>query len=494
MINQHANRRRVPVPAGVWVRDGRSVRAVPVSRATSSAPGDVVWLLSARVAAVGAAAILVLALGQSAAAVGALLVAAAIALPGSRRARPVLSQLPMLGAIAAVVGAPTALAVALVAPRLFGLAAPDALIVVAVAGGVLVVIVGARLATAHLRVARRVFVVGRDADVCRVRDELGSAGIAGFAVEAHMGNASERGASIGEFRDDLLVYPVGTSPDGIQATLAEGVAVDVDVLDHGSFHELAFGSVSIADLDASWFARLMRPGRRTQGRTRKRVLDLAVVIALFPIALPLVALLALMTWMRDGKAPFFVQVRTGEGGRPFTMLKLRTMRVGDSTRQSWCAQDDDRVTELGGFLRRTHLDELPQLVNVVRGEMSLVGPRPEQPQIALDLAEELPHYAWRQSVKPGLTGWAQVRCGYAGSAEGSATKLRNDLFYLKHRSLGLDVAILLETARTVVADRQYAAAPGRVEHRAHAPQTLSQTLDTTVLTTVAPASVGALEP
>jgi lipopolysaccharide/colanic/teichoic acid biosynthesis glycosyltransferase len=131
------------------------------------------------------------------------------------------------------------------------------------------------------------------------------------------------------------------------------------------------------------------------------------------------------------------------------------MRVDGSEREAWCAEDDGRVTTVGRFMRRTHLDELPQLFNVIRGDMSLVGPRPEQPSLVNHLEERIPYYDRRHLVRPGITGWAQVQCGYAGSDLGSTLKACYDLYYIRHRSAGLDFCILLETVRTLIMDQQW---------------------------------------
>jgi lipopolysaccharide/colanic/teichoic acid biosynthesis glycosyltransferase len=133
---------------------------------------------------------------------------------------------------------------------------------------------------------------------------------------------------------------------------------------------------------------------------------------------------------------------------------MRTMRPGSGSGAQWSELDDPRITRLGKLLRRTHIDELPQLVNVIRGDMSLVGPRPEQPEFVDRLERTLPYYQRRHLSKPGITGWAQIRCGYAGSDVGSAWKLSHDLYYLKHRSVGLDALILVETLATLLFDRQ----------------------------------------
>jgi lipopolysaccharide/colanic/teichoic acid biosynthesis glycosyltransferase len=165
---------------------------------------------------------------------------------------------------------------------------------------------------------------------------------------------------------------------------------------------------------------------------------------------------------RDGGPALFTQVRIGEQGHRFRLLKLRTMRVGADSSAQWACADDPRMTRVGGWLRRTHLDELPQLVNVLRGEMSLVGPRPEQPQFVDRLEQMLPFYQRRHLMRPGITGWAQIRCGYAGSDIGSAWKLCHDLYYAKHRSAGVDLLILCETLATLVFEREAVMKPENV--------------------------------
>jgi lipopolysaccharide/colanic/teichoic acid biosynthesis glycosyltransferase len=175
-------------------------------------------------------------------------------------------------------------------------------------------------------------------------------------------------------------------------------------------------------------------------------MDLAFALVAGVAALPLLAVLALII-RRDGGPVFFRQMRIGEHGLPFTLYKLRTMRGEADGVLRWSTEDDPRVTPVGRLLRRTHVDELPQLLNVLRGEMSIVGPRPEVPEFVERLEQQLEFYPRRHLVKPGITGWAQVRCGYAGSDIGSAWKLCHDLYYLKHRSLALDLMIVAETAR-----------------------------------------------
>ena len=223
------------------------------------------------------------------------------------------------------------------------------------------------------------------------------------------------------------------------------------------FHERRFGAVPLAEIDYAWFTQLAGRHGHPLRAFAKRALDLAATIPLGLLLGPPLAVFALLI-RRDGGPALFRQERIGRGGRPFTIYKLRTMEHQPDSAATWTTVDDTRITPGGRFLRKTHLDEAPQLWNVVKGDMSIVGPRPEQGTYVAQLQELIPFYGQRHIVKPGLTGWAQVRAGYSGSLEGTAVKLCNDLYYVKHHSLSLDLAIMLETLRALVADRQFGVA------------------------------------
>jgi lipopolysaccharide/colanic/teichoic acid biosynthesis glycosyltransferase len=167
---------------------------------------------------------------------------------------------------------------------------------------------------------------------------------------------------------------------------------------------------------------------------------------------PLVPIIALLIKL-DSKGPvFFKQVRVGEGEKPFVLIKFRTMSqdAEKTTGAVWAEKNDSRVTKLGSFLRKTRLDEIPQLFNILRGDMSFIGPRPERPEFVEDLKKVIPFYSERHFVKPGLTGWAQVRYTYAASVEDAIEKLRYDLFYIKNMSIFLDTLIILETVKVIL--------------------------------------------
>lgn len=187
-------------------------------------------------------------------------------------------------------------------------------------------------------------------------------------------------------------------------------------------------------------------------RKLKRMADILLASVLLVTFLPLLMLLCLAIWLEDRGPVLYIQPRTGWMGSTFQLIKLRTMRVTPpGTPTPWTSQNDHRVTAVGGFLRRTRLDELPQLINVLLGQMSLIGPRPEQPSIDEKLAARIPHYAKRYWMLPGLSGWAQV-CGpaYPSTPEEAELKLSYDLYYLRNWSFSLDLLILAKTIKTLL--------------------------------------------
>ncbi len=225
----------------------------------------------------------------------------------------------------------------------------------------------------------------------------------------------------------------------------------VRVLSALTAHEEITQRTSLATLNGHGEKTLeTAPGNKYATRL-KRVLDVAVTLALMPLALPLMGLAALAVILTDGFPAFYRQERVGKDHRPFSMLKVRTM-VKDAeadTGPVWAKADDPRITRVGRFLRATRLDELPQLFNVLRGDMSLVGPRPERPAFVAQFAQRIPYYEQRLLVRPGVTGWAQINHNYDRNEEDVYEKLRYDLYYLRHLSLPLDLQILLTTVGVV---------------------------------------------
>jgi exopolysaccharide biosynthesis polyprenyl glycosylphosphotransferase len=285
----------------------------------------------------------------------------------------------------------------------------------------------------------------------------------GSAAGAHrLGELGELARIVVEHDLDLLVMGSDAPRLDVFSEVTETcLGLPVRLVELSSLFEEVFGHVPTAEINASWFQCLAEPHSRTSASPVKRLVDVCGALISLTLALPLLPVLVLLI-RRDGGPALFTQVRIGEGGERFRLLKLRTMRVGMDSSAQWACADDPRMTRVGAWLRRTHLDELPQLVNVLRGEMSLVGPRPEQPEFVDRLEQMLPFYQRRHLMRPGITGWAQIRCGYAGSDIGSAWKLCHDLYYAKHRSAGVDLLILCETLATLFFEREAVMKPENV--------------------------------
>jgi hypothetical protein len=226
----------------------------------------------------------------------------------------------------------------------------------------------------------------------------------------------------------------------------------VRIVTAAAFQETHLGRVDIDALTPA--AILAGEGFTTSGLgdTIKRAGDICISIAMIAVTLPLMLLTALAIKADSPGPVLYRQQRVGAHGRIFTVLKFRSMTVDAEAggKARWAQRQDPRVTRVGRFIRATRIDELPQLVNVISGEMSLVGPRPERPVFVEQLTEAIPFYAQRAYVKPGLTGWAQVNYPYGASVEDAREKLAYDLYYVKHRSLLLDLRILLATVRVVL--------------------------------------------
>ena len=218
--------------------------------------------------------------------------------------------------------------------------------------------------------------------------------------------------------------------------------------------EEVLGRIPVEHLGQHWFPTPFWNAPRMRGvqAMLKRVVDLGFALVGLLILAIFLPFIALAIRLDSPGSIFYTQEREGRGGRRFRIIKFRSM-VSDAERAGkavWATRDDPRITRVGKFMRRTRLDELPQFVNVLRGEMSIVGPRPERPQFVAQLQEEIPFYRARLSVKPGLTGWAQVKYRYGNTTEDALIKLQYDLYYIKHQSMVLDILILLRTIRVVL--------------------------------------------
>ncbi len=226
----------------------------------------------------------------------------------------------------------------------------------------------------------------------------------------------------------------------------------VDVTEQLTFLERETGRVRLDILNPAWLIFGEGFRRNALRRLSARALDLSAALVVLALAWPFMLLTALAIKIEDGfRAPvLYRQRRVGLLGEPFELMKFRSMRVdAEKDGAQWARKGDTRVTRVGAFIRKVRLDELPQLLNVLRGQMSFVGPRPERPEFVAELAERIPYYVERHSVKPGLTGWAQLCYPYGSSEQDALEKLQYDLYYVKNNTLLFDLAILVQTAEVV---------------------------------------------
>ena len=326
-------------------------------------------------------------------------------------------------------------------------------------------VTGAVIGTSAFR--RRVMVLGAGRRAERLRG-IGERPESGFSVVAYiaMGNGSpvvtnaiqrETIQDLGAFVDQLGVSEVVLALEERRNALPlkdllRIKTMGVHVNDFSSFMERETGRVDLDSVNPSWliFSDGFSSGRMVS-TVAKRAFDVIASGLLLLLTFPLIALFAVLVKL-DSKGPaFFRQPRVGLYGEVFEVIKLRSMRTdAEKDGVKWAEKDDPRITRLGRFIRKVRIDELPQTWSVLKGEMSFVGPRPEVPKFVAELEEQLPYYAERHMVKPGITGWAQINYPYGASIEDARHKLEYDLYYVKNYSPFLDLLILLQTLRVVL--------------------------------------------
>jgi len=286
-----------------------------------------------------------------------------------------------------------------------------------------------------------------------------------------LGESSELAQILTAEHPAIVVLAVERDRPAVFETLLDNAHLGFRVVEAAQFSEHAFGRVPVRDIQRAWFMSVLHLYQRPYSRISKRIFDILSAAALLIVSLPFLPFLALGVMLSRG--PLIVtQTRIGEFGQQFQMYKFRTMvaNAEQPGQPVWAKRGDPRVTGVGRVLRRLRLDELPQIWNVLRGDMSIVGPRPERPEFVQFLEQRMPFWSHRHLVKPGITGWAQVRRGYTSDAEGSIDKLSYDLWYLRHRSITVDLAICLQTLGVLVRgtpeprDPRTSTAPHPVDH------------------------------
>ena len=267
-----------------------------------------------------------------------------------------------------------------------------------------------------------------------------------------LGNTTDIPRLVDEYAIDRIVVGLADRRGRLPVQeLMHAKLSGIRVEDATATYERITGKLLVDNLRPSWL--IFSDGFRVSAGTRlvKRAFDLGLASLGLVAASPIWLLAAVAIWIEDGFPVIYRQERAGRHGRPFTLFKFRSMRHdAEGETPLWAIDADPRVTTVGRALRTTRLDELPQLWNVLRGDMSFVGPRPERPFFVARLAAQIPFYEQRHAVRPGITGWAQVKYRYGASVEDALEKLRYDLYYIKHLSIGFDVTILVDTVKVIL--------------------------------------------
>jgi exopolysaccharide biosynthesis polyprenyl glycosylphosphotransferase len=227
----------------------------------------------------------------------------------------------------------------------------------------------------------------------------------------------------------------------------------IDILEVPTLCEMLTGRIPIEDIHYGWLLYADGFNLLTKDHVQKikRLIDFGLSLLLLIATIPILALTALAIWIECREAVLFKQERVGKGGKIFTIWKFRSMRQGaEQNGPVWAKQNDARLTRVGKLIRLFRIDELPQIWNIFLGEMSLIGPRPERPEFVRDLKSQIPYYDIRHSVRPGITGWAQINDGYGDSTDDARRKLEYDIYYVKNMSLLLDLKIILGTISVVI--------------------------------------------
>lgn len=299
----------------------------------------------------------------------------------------------------------------------------------------------------------RVIIVGTSETADTVCETIKSNPQLGYEIAARITEDSSQPHILSKFtlmnNVNLLIIPrhFKNNPE-LTNVLYELLGSGVEIRDLTSFYELIIGKVPLADLEETWFLENLINQQKFYDKL-KRALELLSAILIQVVALPLELIISLIIKITSRGPIIYRQVRVGKNGREFILYKFRTMPLdAEKDGAKWAGENDPRATPFGRLLRRTHLDELPQLINIMKGELSFVGPRPERPEFVKILKDKIPYYEIRLLVKPGVTGWAQINYHKDTELEDVKEKLQYDIYYLKNRSIILDLSIFLKTIKS----------------------------------------------
>jgi exopolysaccharide biosynthesis polyprenyl glycosylphosphotransferase len=304
-------------------------------------------------------------------------------------------------------------------------------------------VLGLFLKKFHARVA----IIGQNSQVKELVDFINKNPRLGYKIAGHIKNKKNLYEEVKEKKIDILVLAeaVGSGTE-LSDDLYKCLSLRVDIIDLAKAYEAICGKIPLSFTSQTWFLENINERKKYFYEKIKRMLDVAGACLITVAASPLVLLIGLALKLENGGSVFFLQKRTGKDNKDFFLVKFRTM-PDDAEKNGpvWSPKNDPRATKVGKILRAYHLNEIPQIINVFKGEMSLVGPRPERPEFIAKLEKTIPHYNLRHLTRPGLTGWAQVSFRYGRSEADSFEKLQYDLYYLKNRTFLLDLLIMLKT-------------------------------------------------
>lgn len=252
---------------------------------------------------------------------------------------------------------------------------------------------------------------------------------------------------LGPYRYDGVVADFRTIDADEQRFLTQCALQGIPVYNAKDVFESLTGRVKIDSMSENNIGSLL-PSRTVE--SFKTVFDLGIILITLPITIPICLITALCIRLESPGPIIYSQTRIGKGNQPFTIYKFRSMRFDRDTPQQFAGENDPRITRVGKIIRKLRIDELPQFYNIIRGDMSLIGPRPEQPGFVKEFDKKIPFYSYRHVVKPGISGWAQVRHGYAANTDETQVKIEHDFFYIKNYSIALDLFIVLLTFRTML--------------------------------------------
>lgn len=300
-------------------------------------------------------------------------------------------------------------------------------------------------------IANRVLIIGRNKLSEELEEQIKRRPQLGYQVIALENLPDDLNNFCLKNQIDILVSAVDLKDGLVSRKIFDCLSLEIDVYNISSFYEQITNKIPVEYIEHSWFLENLTEHSKKLYEIIKRIVDFILAVIGLLISIFLVPIIYLIIKLESPGPVIFQQVRTGKNGKKFTAMKFRSMiNSAEINGAQWAQKNDPRVTKFGSFMRKTRIDEIPQLINILRGEMSFVGPRPERPEFIEILEKAIPFYKERLLVKPGLAGWAQLNGpSYGGSKEETLEKLKYDLYYIKNRSLLLDLNILLKTIRLI---------------------------------------------